>query len=197
MPSKTRPDAFPPEAPAHAAPADLALFVHVAELGSFSAVARAVDRLEALYRVRLLRRSTHGLSLTPEGGTLLQHARQVLAALGDLADELSARRERASGVVRLAVSPALAQCFVVPALPALAARHPTCASSCMPTTASSIWRPKASMLRCAPTICATRGWWRAGSGASGASSARRLRCWRGWARRRRRPIWRAFRWSRT
>ncbi|MFM2347029.1 MAG: hypothetical protein RL654_1782 [Pseudomonadota bacterium] len=135
MPSKTRPDAFPPEAPAHAAPADLALFVRVAELGSFSAVARerdgvasqvsrAVDRLEALYRVRLLRRSTHGLSLTPEGGTLLQHARQVLAALGDLADELSARRERASGVVRLAVSPALAQCFVVPALPALAARHP-------------------------------------------------------------------------
>ena len=135
MPSKTRPDAPAPEAPGHAAPADLALFVRVAELGSFSAVARerdgvasqvsrAVDRLEVIYRVRLLRRSTHGLSLTPEGGTLLQHARQVLAALGDLADELSARRERASGVVRLAVSPALAQCFVVPALPALAARHP-------------------------------------------------------------------------
>lgn len=72
MPSKTRPDALAPEAPGHAAPADLALFVRVAELGSFSAVARerdgvasqvsrAVDRLEAIYRVRLLRRSTHGL----------------------------------------------------------------------------------------------------------------------------------------
>ena len=73
MPSKTRPDAPAPEAPGHTAPADLALFVRVAELGSFSAVARerdgvasqvsrAVDRLEAIYRVRLLRRSTHGLS---------------------------------------------------------------------------------------------------------------------------------------
>lgn len=135
MSRKTSPVPSSPDAPSHAVPADLALFVRVAELGSFSAVARerdgvasqvsrAVDRLEALYRVRLLRRSTHGLSLTPEGSTLLLHARQVLAALGDLADELAARRERASGVVRLAVSPAMAQCFVVPALPALAARHP-------------------------------------------------------------------------
>ncbi|MFM2053280.1 MAG: hypothetical protein RL456_1317 [Pseudomonadota bacterium] len=133
MPSKTSPPSPSPDAAP--APADLALFVRVAELGSFSAVARerdvaasqvsrAVDRLEARYRVRLLRRSTHGLSLTPEGMTLLPHARQVLASLGDLADELAARRERASGVVRLAVSPAMAQCFVVPALPALAARHP-------------------------------------------------------------------------
>ena len=92
MSRKTSPVPSSPDAPSHAVPADLALFVRVAELGSFSAVARerdgvasqvsrAVDRLEALYRVRLLRRSTHGLSLTPEGSTLLLHARQVLAAL--------------------------------------------------------------------------------------------------------------------
>ena len=43
MPSKTRPDALAPEAPGHAAPADLALFVRVAELGSVSAVARERD----------------------------------------------------------------------------------------------------------------------------------------------------------
>lgn len=119
----------------HAAPADLALFVRAVELGSFSAVARerdsvasqvsrAVDRLEALYRVRLLRRSTHGLSLTPEGQTLLARARQVLATLGDLSDELAAQRGQVSGTVRLAVSPAMARHFLIPALPRLAERHP-------------------------------------------------------------------------
>ena len=132
MPSKTTPPA-PPETAPH--PADLALFVRAVELGSFSAVARerdtaasqvsrAVDRLEAVLRVKLLRRSTHGLSLTPEGQTLLLRARQVLATLGDLQDELSAGRERVRGVVRLAVSPAMARCFVIPALPRLAERHP-------------------------------------------------------------------------
>lgn len=120
---------------AHAAPVDLALFVRAVELGSFSAVARerdgvasqvsrAVDRLEALYRVRLLRRSTHGLSLTPEGQTVLGRARQVLATLGDLSDELAAQRGQVSGTVRLAVSPAMARHFVIPALPRLAERHP-------------------------------------------------------------------------
>lgn len=122
-------------ADALAHPADLALFVRAVELGSFSAVARerdvpasqvsrAVDRLEQLHGVRLLRRSTHGLSLTPEGSTLLRHARRVLEALGDLSDELAADRGRVRGVVRLAVSPAMAQRFVVPALPRLAQRHP-------------------------------------------------------------------------
>ncbi|MEX8519505.1 MAG: LysR family transcriptional regulator [Leptothrix sp. (in: b-proteobacteria)] len=133
MPSKIKPP--PPFTDAHAAPADLALFVRAVELGSFSAVARerdavasqvsrAVDRLEALYRVRLLRRSTHGLSLTPEGQTLLTRARQVLAALGDLSDELAAQRGKASGTVRLALSPAMARHFVIPALPQLAEQHP-------------------------------------------------------------------------
>jgi DNA-binding transcriptional LysR family regulator len=120
---------------APAAPADLAVFVRAVELGSFSAVARerdcaasqvsrAVDRLEAAYRVRLLRRSTHGLSLTPEGRTLLEHGRSVLGALADLADALAADRGEVSGTVRLALSPALAQRFVVPALPQLVLRHP-------------------------------------------------------------------------
>ena len=44
-----------------------------------SVVARGVDRLEAGYGVRLLRRSTHGLSATPEGAELAQEARALLA----------------------------------------------------------------------------------------------------------------------
>lgn len=116
-------------------PADLALFVRTVELGSFSAVARekdlpasqvsrAVDRLEHLHGMRLLRRSTHGLSLTLEGETLLHHARRVLEALGDLSDELAAQRGCVRGVVRLAVSSAMAQRFILPALLRLARGHP-------------------------------------------------------------------------
>jgi DNA-binding transcriptional LysR family regulator len=63
-------------------PADLRWLVRSLDLGSFSAAARelnvavsvvtrAVDRLEAGYGLTLLRRSTHGLSPTPEGADLV------------------------------------------------------------------------------------------------------------------------------
>lgn len=118
-----------------AQPADIALFVRAVELGTFSAVARerdvpvshvsrAVDRLEAVWRVRLLRRSTHGLSLTPEGSTVLAYGRQALATLSDLGDELDRRTRAVSGPVRLAASPAMAEEWLVPALPRLRERHP-------------------------------------------------------------------------
>lgn len=58
---------------------DIALFVRVAELGTLSAAARERDmpvsqvtrslaRLEAHWKACLMHRSTHGLSLTDEGG---------------------------------------------------------------------------------------------------------------------------------
>ena len=74
--------------------------------GLFGHIALGNDRFAKAMLDRLLQALLARERQGAEGGTLLQHARQVLAALGDLADELSARRERASGVVRLAVSPA-------------------------------------------------------------------------------------------
>jgi DNA-binding transcriptional LysR family regulator len=117
------------------APDDLSLLIRVAELGSFSAVARerglptssisrAVQRLEKTWQVRLLRRSTHGLSVTPEGSLAIELGRQSLATLRDLSERLARPTEEVSGTVRLALSAAFAESIVVPALPRLAERHP-------------------------------------------------------------------------
>lgn len=114
---------------------DLALFVRIVETGSLSAaarernvpvsqVSRALARLEAACRARLLHRSTHALSLTDEGDGFLLHARQLLATADDLQGVLGARAGGPSGWVRLGVSAVLAQAIVAPSLPTLYQRHP-------------------------------------------------------------------------
>lgn len=129
----------PPARPAQQAltpnPVDMQALLRAVELGSLSAAARerdapvsqitrAIDRLEALYRVKLLRRSTHGISVTPEGEVFLAHARQMLGAMADLANEFASRSQRATGVVRISVSPLTAEEILIPSLPALLDRHP-------------------------------------------------------------------------
>src|SRR5579864_5402845 len=76
---------------------DVALFTRIAELGSLSAAARernipvsqvtrSLVRLEATCGARLMHRSTHGLSLTDEGDTMLSYARQLLDTSEELKD---------------------------------------------------------------------------------------------------------------
>jgi DNA-binding transcriptional LysR family regulator len=114
---------------------DAALFLRVAELGTLSAAARernepvsqasrAIARLEAALGVRLLHRTTHGLSLTDEGDTFLDHARRMLDIAAEMEGDLSGRRAGPNGRVHLSVSPILAQLVVAPALSALYDRHP-------------------------------------------------------------------------
>jgi DNA-binding transcriptional LysR family regulator len=114
---------------------DFALFDRVAALGSLSAVARerdapvsqisrALSRMEGACGVRLLHRSTHGLSLTPEGETLREHAQHLLHSADTLQDELAASRRQVRGLVRVAVSPVLAQYQLIASLPGLAQQHP-------------------------------------------------------------------------
>ena len=116
-------------------PADLRWLVRSLDLGSFSAAAReldvavsvvtrGVDRLEAGYGVTLLRRSTHGLSATPEGLELAQEARELLARMEDISAALSRQRGRVAGVVRLASSQEICEELVVPHLARLRAQHP-------------------------------------------------------------------------
>lgn len=84
-------------------PGDLALLIRTVEMGSFSAVARernlptssvsrAIQRLESAWAVRLLRRSTHGLSLTPEGEVAIDLGRKSLEALAEIGERLAAQR---------------------------------------------------------------------------------------------------------
>jgi DNA-binding transcriptional LysR family regulator len=116
-------------------PADLRWLVRSLDLRSFSAAARerdvavsvvtrGVDRLEAGYGVTLLRRSTHGLSATPEGLELAQEARALLAQFEDMAASLSRQRHRVAGALRLASSQEICEQLVVPHLARLRARHP-------------------------------------------------------------------------
>ena len=114
---------------------DLKLFERVAELGTLSAVARerdvavsqisrAMSQLEARYGVTLLRRTTHGLSLTGEGEVFLGYCRGITQTLDELDGEFSSRARDVRGIMRVAVSSNMAQHVIVPSLPELVARHP-------------------------------------------------------------------------
>ena len=114
---------------------DVQTFQRVVELGSLSAAARERDvpvshisrvitRLEALHKVRLLHRSTHALSLTEAGQTLLDHGKSMLISLADLQADFAANQADISGTVHMGISPAMAQYVIVPSLPDLAKRYP-------------------------------------------------------------------------
>lgn len=116
-------------------PSDLRWLVRSLDLRSFSAAARelnvavsvvtrGVDRLEAGYGVRLLRRSTHGLSATPEGAELAQEARALLAQFEDISASLSEYRNHVAGTLRLASSQEICEELVLPHLADLQARYP-------------------------------------------------------------------------
>lgn len=114
---------------------DAALFVRIVDLGTLSAAARerdvpvsqvtrALARLESAVGVRLLHRTTHGLSLTDEGDTFLVHARRLLDTAAELHSELSGKLAGPSGWVRLTVSPIMAEAIIVPSLPSLLEQYP-------------------------------------------------------------------------
>lgn len=114
---------------------DLKIFLRVAELGSLSAVARernvpvsqvsrALTRLEAHFGLRLLLRSTHGLSVTEEGLSLQEHGKRMAGVLDELAADFAQHAGEVRGVVRVGASSMMAQYLIVPGLKGLQQRHP-------------------------------------------------------------------------
>jgi DNA-binding transcriptional LysR family regulator len=114
--------------------ADLHTFTRVVELGSLSGAAReanvpvsqisrTLSRLEAQHKVRLLHRSTHSLSLTEAGQSLLDHGKKMLETYAQYEADVAGTSE-VVGSVRLGVSPAMANYVVIPSLTALAQVHP-------------------------------------------------------------------------
>ncbi|MFM7330710.1 MAG: LysR family transcriptional regulator [Brachymonas sp.] len=113
---------------------DLQSFLRVAEIGSLSGAAREADvpvsqisralsRLEAQHRVRLLHRSTHALSLTEAGQSLIEHGKRMLESYAQFEADVGDHAQ-VTGSVKLAVSPAMAHYVIVPSLKALAQQHP-------------------------------------------------------------------------
>jgi len=113
-------------------------FVRVAELGGFSAAARALNAsqpavsrqvadLEARLGARLLHRSSSGVTLTEEGRVFLDGARAALDAADGALGAVGAQRGEVAGEVRLGAPLAFGRMYVVPALAPLLARHPALA----------------------------------------------------------------------
>jgi DNA-binding transcriptional LysR family regulator len=109
-------------------------FVRVAELGGFSAAARALNtsqpaisrqvaELEARLGARLLHRSSTGVALTEDGLLFLDQARSALEAADSALASLGARQGEIAGRVRLGAGVAFGRLHVVPRLPELLSRH--------------------------------------------------------------------------
>lgn len=107
-----------------------------ARLGTTTAtVLRRLEALEARLGARLFDRLPTGLRPTPAVDLARPWAEQAHAAGAALLREICNTEQTASGVVRLAVPPAVAALFVVPALPSLRALHPDIVLELAPATA--------------------------------------------------------------
>jgi DNA-binding transcriptional LysR family regulator len=115
--------------------ADMSVFVRAAELGGFSAAARAlgltpsavskiVSRLEDRLGVRLLNRTTRSLTTTPEGAAYLERSRRILADIDEAEQEISSSRRAPRGLLRLHVSVAFGLHQLPPVLPEFVRRYP-------------------------------------------------------------------------
>ncbi|WP_282342938.1 LysR family transcriptional regulator [Pseudomonas sp. PS02288] len=110
-------------------------FVRVVEAGSFSAAARVLEvgqpavsktvaQLEQRLGVKLLLRSTHGLTPTEAGVRFYERARVALQEADEA--ELAARGAGTglSGRLRISAAPTFARLHVIPHLPRFLAAHP-------------------------------------------------------------------------
>lgn len=114
---------------------DLALFIRVAETGSFSraarelgytqpTVSRLVAALEARLGVRLLVRTTRKVVTTDAGDALLERARAALSELED-AENAARGAESLSGTLRVATPVTFGAREIVPRLASLLESHPS------------------------------------------------------------------------
>jgi len=115
--------------------AAMRVFARVAQLGSFSAAAEALDlsramvstqvrALEKRYGVRLLNRTTRKVALTSEGSRFLEHCRRIFAEIQAAEDDLAHARDRPRGRLAVDVPGAFGRYLLMPALPGFLARYP-------------------------------------------------------------------------
>lgn len=89
-----------------------------------SAVSQRLRELETRLKVRLVDRSSRHLRLTDEGKLFLERGEAVLADIGQIADELTARRRTVSGHLRVAASFGFGGRFVAPVVAQFRSKHP-------------------------------------------------------------------------
>lgn len=111
------------------------VFLRVSELGSLSAASAdlgyshgmassILNELETYLGVRLLERTTRAARLTEEGALYARRAREILAQIEALEDEVGASEKRPRGVLRVQIPPGLLRLVVAPDLPRFFADWP-------------------------------------------------------------------------
>ena len=117
---------------------ELTTFVEVAQRGSLSAAAREegitpamvgrrIDQLEERLGVKLFKRSTRKVTLTPEGSTFFEDCHRVLEELRTAEDSLTLGAKSASGRLIMTAPTAFGRKHIAPHLSAFIAEHPNLA----------------------------------------------------------------------
>ena len=117
---------------------ELTTFVDVAQRGSLSAAAREegitpamvgrrIDQLEERVGVKLFKRSTRKVTLTPEGTTFYEDCHRILSDLRSAEDALTAGARSASGRLIVTAPTSFGRRHIAPHLPAFIAEHPNLA----------------------------------------------------------------------
>jgi len=114
---------------------NLALFVRVAEEGSFSAaarffgimpssVSRQISQLEAELDTRLFYRTTRQQNLTEAGKIYLQHAKRIISDLETAKLAVSQLVKTPSGCLNVSIEADFANTYIAPILPQFMQLHP-------------------------------------------------------------------------
>jgi DNA-binding transcriptional LysR family regulator len=114
---------------------ELTTFVEVALRGSLSAAAREegvtpamigrrIDQLEERLDVKLFKRSTRKVTLTPEGAAFLEDSQRVLSDLRTAENALTAGAKSAAGRLIVTAPTAFGRRHIAPHLPAFVHAHP-------------------------------------------------------------------------
>ena len=90
-----------------------------------STLSSGLKELEATLGASLVERDRQTVLMTPLGGEVVERARRLLAAAGDLAALAAASAEPMSGTLRLGAIPTIAPFLLPRILPRLRAKHPT------------------------------------------------------------------------
>lgn len=117
---------------------ELTTFIEVAQRGSLSAAAREegitpamvgrrIDQLEERLGVKLFKRSTRKVTLTPEGSTFYEDTARILSELRTSEESLTAGAKSAAGRLIVTAPTSFGRKHIAPHLPAFIAEHPNLA----------------------------------------------------------------------
>jgi DNA-binding transcriptional LysR family regulator len=113
----------------------MSVFVQIAERGSLTAAAEALDKslptvvrilaaLEDALRVRLLNRTTRRIALTEEGAVYLEQCRRILAHVEETERALGRRQAEPSGRIAITAPVRFGEMHVAPAVAGFLKRYP-------------------------------------------------------------------------